>query len=200
MIGFYNYTVILTYISAASSLLGIRFAILGNIKLAIICLMIAGFCDMFDGKIARLNTTRDEYAKEFGLQIDSLCDVISFGVFPGVINIIISNGSYLSITISIVYVICAVIRLGYFNVMELNATECRSFYQGLPVTSAAILVPCMYLLSYFQLTYFTLLFNVYMLIIAMLFITNFKIYKLKIKGNVLILIAAIFIFVGIIRL
>ena len=69
MIGFYNYTVILTYIGLASSLTGIFLAMHGqHITAAIVALMISGLCDMFDGKIARTRQRTDD-EKKFGIQI-----------------------------------------------------------------------------------------------------------------------------------
>ena len=80
MIGFYNYTVILTYMGLASSLIGIYLAMSGShITMAVIALMISGLCDMFDGKVARTRKRTDD-EKKFGIQIDSLCDLICFGL------------------------------------------------------------------------------------------------------------------------
>ena len=53
MIGFYNYTIILTYVSVASAVVGIGAAMGGRTTMAIICLMFSGLCDMFDGPVAR---------------------------------------------------------------------------------------------------------------------------------------------------
>ena len=59
MIGFYNYTVILTYIGLASAVTGIYFAMEGKyVIVSVIALLIAGLCDMFDGKIARTKKNR----------------------------------------------------------------------------------------------------------------------------------------------
>ena len=71
MIGFYDYTVILTYISFASSISGIFLATRGHFNWAIFCLAFSGLCDMFDGKIARTKKNRTEDEKRFGIQIDS---------------------------------------------------------------------------------------------------------------------------------
>lgn len=70
MIGFYDYTVILTYISFASSISGIFLATRGHFNWAIFCLAFSGLCDMFDGKIARTKKNRTEDEKRFGIQID----------------------------------------------------------------------------------------------------------------------------------
>lgn len=53
MIGFYNYTVWLTFIGMLSSVVGMGFAVQGKIIAAVICLMFSGFCDMFDGIVAK---------------------------------------------------------------------------------------------------------------------------------------------------
>ena len=84
MIGIYNYTVVLTYIGMLSGFAGITFAMHDNLHSALICLVIAGVCDMFDGKIAS-TMDRTQREKRFGIQIDSLSDLISFGVLPAVI-------------------------------------------------------------------------------------------------------------------
>ena len=80
MLGYYDYTVVLTYVSLVISIVGITNAIQGNFRIAILCLAVSGLCDMFDGKIARTKKNRTEEEKRFGIQIDSLCDVICFGV------------------------------------------------------------------------------------------------------------------------
>lgn len=81
MIGFYDYTVVVTYISLVSSILGMFCAIDGKLTLAVSCLAFSGLCDMFDGKIARTKKNRTDDEKSFGIQIDSLCDIVCFGIF-----------------------------------------------------------------------------------------------------------------------
>lgn len=81
MIGFYDYTVVVTYISLVSSILGMFCAIDGRLTLAVSCLAFSGLCDMFDGKIARTKKNRTDDEKSFGIQIDSLCDIVCFGIF-----------------------------------------------------------------------------------------------------------------------
>ena len=85
LIGVYDYTVILTYLSLISSVFGMTQAIHGDYKEAIFCLAFSGACDAFDGRVARTKKNRTEDEKNFGIQLDSLCDVICFGVFPAMI-------------------------------------------------------------------------------------------------------------------
>ena len=72
-IGKYNKSVILTYIGVAFAFSGMAFALYERLPAAMLCLIAAGICDLFDGAAAR-RCKRDETAKEFGVQIDSLAD------------------------------------------------------------------------------------------------------------------------------
>lgn len=144
MLGFYNYTVVLTYIGMLAGFAGIVSAAEGHIPAALLYLMLAGFCDMFDGKIA---STRERTAQEkrFGIQIDSLSDLICFGVLPAVTVWRAAAGSALSLCAAGAYVLCALIRLAWFNVDEEERqnteTGGRELYYGLPVTTAALILP-----------------------------------------------------------
>ena len=86
MIGVYDYTVLLTYLGFASGVFGIIEAFNGRIFPAIICLMFSGLCDMFDGKVARTKKKRTVEERHFGIQLDSLSDLVCFGVLPAVIG------------------------------------------------------------------------------------------------------------------
>lgn len=118
MIGVYNYSVILTYLGVGLSLFGITQALSGNFDIAILCLALAGACDTFDGKVARSMKNRTEEQIIFGIQIDSLCDAICFGVTPAIIAYSLGLNSTFGIIVEIVFVLCGVIRLAYFNVLE----------------------------------------------------------------------------------
>ena len=147
MLGFYDYTVVLTYISLAVSVFGMTRALEGDFKVAILCLALSGLCDMFDGKIARTKKNRTEDEKKFG----------------------------------ILYCVASVIRLGYFNVMEEKrqneTSELRHYYQGLPITSMAIILPFLYLLRRGCGKNFLLVIHVAVVVVGVLFISDFKVKK-----------------------
>ena len=147
MIGFYNYTVILTYCGLLSSLLGMFYAFSGNITGAAICLIVAGGCDMFDGKIARTKKDRTADEKRFGIQIDSLCDVVCFGVLPTVIGFSVGATRWWQLMIAGLFTLCGLIRLGYYNVTEETRQQAtdkkREAYTGLPITASALLMPAL---------------------------------------------------------
>ena len=142
-IGFYDYTVILSYMSLILSVFGMTQAIHGDYKAAIFCLGFSGICDAFDGRVARSKKNRTEDEKSFGIQLDSLCDVISFGVFPALICYLLGMRGTLGLVIVFFYCICAVIRLAFFNVLEAKRQQVEGggnkTYRGLPVTSIAFL-------------------------------------------------------------
>lgn len=195
MIGFYDYTVVLTYISAVISLTGMTLAAGGRYKIAIVFLAVSGLCDMFDGKIARTKKNRSEEAKRFGIQIDSICDVICFGAFPIMICYSMGIRDVIGMAILMFYGVAGIIRLAYFNVVEevrQNETqEKRKYYQGLPITSAAVALPVMYMLRpLFQDDIFLLFVRLMMLGIGVLFITDFK-FKKPSNAVIIVLVAIV---------
>jgi len=187
MIGYYNYSVILTYIGLGSAILGMTQALERNPRVAILCLMICGLCDMFDGAIAR-TCKRTEDEKNFGIQIDSLCDLVCFGVFPAVIGYglgIRSTGGYCCMFF---YVLAAVIRLGYFNVQEMNRVSNeegkRTYYLGLPVTNVSLLIPAFMLIDIFTKRSFVRFYNVGLVLLGIAFLSKLRVRKLYMHGLV----------------
>ena len=165
MIGFYNYSVIVTYIGVALSVSGMALASTGQFKFAILCLALAGACDTFDGKIARAMKNRTKEMEIFGIQIDSLCDMVCF---------------------EILFVLCGVIRLAYFNVLEElkhtnPETDQAKGYRGLPITTITIIYPIVYLFHPLVSHETFLLFLAIMhIVVAFLYVLDFK---LKKPGN-----------------
>ncbi|MEG2687365.1 MAG: CDP-alcohol phosphatidyltransferase family protein [Christensenellaceae bacterium] len=191
MIGFYNYTVVLTYTGLGIAFLGITMASSGNFKIAMICLMAAEVCDGLDGPVARAKKQRTESEKLFGIQIDSLCDLVSFGVLPAYIGyrtaiaLMPENTAYhiAALCVGIFFVLCATIRLAYFNVTEEERLRSgdhkkRSSYQGLPVVYSATVLPTVYLIKTFVSAGWYIAFILCALFLTGgLFIINFRVPK-----------------------
>ena len=182
LIGFYDYTVILTYISVISAVLGMVCAHRGSFGAAMLCLFLSGFCDAFDGTVARTKKNRTEDEKAFGSQLDSLCDVVSFGVATAFTCYCMGVNTVPGLVILCVYVVCAVIRLAFFNVQEAKRQQvesgCNKYYRGLPVTSSAIILPAFYLLrSLLPGKVFTLALHGLCGLIAFLFVLDFRVKK-----------------------
>ena len=181
-IGVYDYTVILTYLSLLSAVIGIAKAAQGAYTFAVLCLLFSGVCDAFDGVVARTKKNRTENEKGFGIQIDSLCDVISFGVFPALLCYFMGMDGVIGLVIVFMYSLCAVIRLAFFNVLEANRQKkedgCAKSYRGLPVTSISILFPVVYCFHrWMPADAFLVVLHVLMAVVAFLFVYDFAVPK-----------------------
>lgn len=196
--GYYNYTVILTYLGMLCGFTGITFIMADDYRHALICLMAAGVFDMFDGAVASTKE-RTEREKRFGIEIDSLSDLICFGVFPALFLYEVSGRSGFAFLCSCFYVLCALIRLSYFNVCEIERQEqetgSRTCYTGLPVTTVALILPVVFAgtnnlkLQMVQILSFVLTG------MAVAFLLPFKIKKPYIAGKISLVVAGIVEFV-----
>lgn len=147
MIGCFNRSVLLTYGGIVWSVLGICDLLGGTtdraVEIAMVCLILAGICDMFDGVVAR-RCKRNETQKQFGAEIDSLADAISFLAFPAVLlYTVCRERPWVVFPVAIFYILCGVDRLAWFNMAPPAAD---GSFRGLPVTYAALVIPCLYVL------------------------------------------------------
>ena len=187
MIGFYDYTVVLTYIGFASGITGMFCATTRHLRLAVFFLALSGLCDLFDGKIARTKKNRTAEEKSFGIQIDSLCDMVCFGVLPIIICFKLGMRQIYSMILLVLYGLAGVIRLGYFNVMEEKrqeeTDENRKYYQGLPITSMAMVLPLFFAFSPLLPSHQVFIAVLHILVAAVgaLFVIDFKMRKLSAK-------------------
>ena len=227
MIGYYNYTVILTYLSLVSAGLGITISLMGQGHpfLGTFFLLFCGLCDAFDGEVARRKKNRTEDEIKFGVQIDSLSDLVAFGVLPAVIGEVLvwqnpeytmiprlHTGNFLDFVVPLLcflvmmlYVLMAMIRLAYFNVMEEKRQKeeggKRKSYTGLPVTSAALIFPFVMLLQFMTPLDMTVVYYCVMVLVGYLFVSKIEVKKPGLKGvMILCIIGALeFIVMAILR-
>ncbi len=180
-----NKSVLLTYLGIIFAVVAmyfsftkIAFAEIDYLRYSLVFLMLAGICDMFDGKVARMcKRTKEE--KEFGIQIDSLADTVNFLCLPVVIMLSLGMNSVLNLIIYCIFILCGVSRLGYFNV-HASLDSPVKFYNGLPVTSTSIVYPVIGLLhgKIPDCAFCTILLIVTALV-ALLFVFRIKIPKFK---------------------
>lgn len=182
LIGVYDYTVILTYCSLFSAAIGLGCAIQRRFTLSVLCLMLSGICDAFDGIVARTKKDRTEDEKAFGIQLDSLCDVVCFGFYPACLCWYLGMDGFIGLAVACIYCLCAVARLAFFNVLEGKRQQqesgCAKSYRGLPVTTISMLLPPVYLLRFvIGEDAFALLLYPLMLLVAFLFVLDFSVPK-----------------------
>lgn len=202
MIGVYDYTVILTYLSLLSASTGIVVSLSGSGHpyIGCICLLFCGLCDAFDGKVARSKKNRTVMEQNFGIQVDSLSDLVAFGVLPACIGAALIRtssflqgifvdgvtGKFLVHAVLVIYVLAAMIRLAWFNVTEEERQKTeggvRKTYVGLPVTSAALIFPTVLLIHYVLPMDITLVYVAVALITGYLFLSKFQLPKPGTRG------------------
>ena len=146
IIGKWNRSVILTYVGMISAVSGIILAFVADrINYSIACLMVSGVCDLFDGMVAR-RCKRTEEERAFGIELDSLVDVMSFIALPIVIGLKAGVSCWWYIPEYIIFAISGIARLAYFNVADADSTGPVNYYTGLPVTYTALIIPFVFLL------------------------------------------------------
>ena len=180
--GVYNPSIILTYLGVFSSFTGIALLMskdLSAMPNVFIFLIFSACFDMFDGPVAR-RCKRNEKEKEFGIQLDSLADTISFTAFPAFIMLKFTGVHILSLLIAFFYAFAGIMRLGWFNI---TTSENIGMFQGLPVVYSALIYPVLYLmLTYLHVKNYGIFFAAASIIISLLFISNFKMKKPSLKA------------------
>lgn len=148
MIGFWEKSVFVTYFGAFCAICGLLYGLkTNNLDYAFVGIIIAGVADMFDGKVARKNKNRTESQKDFGVEIDSLADIICFILIPVIILYEVGLNNIYQIIILALYGICGIIRLGYYNVVMSDKNKAIEYYTGLPVPVSVIVLGTVWILS-----------------------------------------------------
>ena len=146
MIGFWRKSVFITYLGAFLAVGGYLLTLHYKMPVyAFVGMILAAICDMFDGKVARHEKNRTEQQKDFGVEIDSLADIICFIVIPALTIHQMMSGHLLidgtdalvckwyQVVILALYVVCGIVRLAYFNVAMSYKNKAIEYYTGLPV-------------------------------------------------------------------
>ena len=172
----------LTLIGVCIGLTSIRFALDGKFEFAIIAIIFAALIDGLDGRIARLIKGTSKVGKE----LDSLTDMISFGVAPAFIMYFwkLNTLERFGWLLCLIYVICVALRLARFNINSSQESSWRdNFFEGVPSPAGGILVlsPLIISLSgfdYIQLNY-NIIVPIFFLITSFLLISKFPSYSFK---------------------
>lgn len=131
----------ITFLNIVFGSTAILYTINGNYILSAILILAAVMMDGLDGKVARKLKTSSDLGKE----LDSLCDIVSFGVAPAVLlytQVLASNYHFIGLAAFLLYIICGAYRLARFNVMNIS-----QYFLGLPITIAGGLLALISLLA-----------------------------------------------------
>ena len=172
----------LTLIGVCIGLSSIRFALDGKFEFAIIAIMFAALIDGLDGRIARLIKGTSKVGKE----LDSLTDMISFGVAPAFIMYFwkLNTLGRFGWLLCLIYVICVALRLARFNVNTGQAPSWRdNFFEGVPSPAGGILVltPLIFSLTSFDFINinYDIVVPVFFIATSLLLISKFPSYSFK---------------------
>lgn len=178
MLGFWNKAVYITYLGAFCAVSGLFLALnYSNIDYAFVGMIIACVCDMFDGKVARHSKNRTEEEKEFGVQIDSLADIVCFIIIPAISLYIMGLRETYQIIILALYVLCGIIRLGYFNVAMSDKNKAIAYYSGLPVPMSVFIFGLVWLINKIATFDIVLVYTILVPIVGYLHISKIRIKK-----------------------
>lgn len=190
MIGVYDYTVIATYLSL---LLGAWRPLFRRAKRASRRHAVPdarGAARCLRRRIARTKKDRTEQEKRFGIQIDSLNDLVCFGVLPAAIGWSMDCDRLWFLATMSFFALCALIRLAYFNVTEEERqnqmSEHRAYYLGVPVTASAVLAPLFYLLSLRFALNCAVVYALGLFLLGVLYITPIRVKKPQLRGVALL--------------
>ena len=172
----------LTLIGVCIGLTSIRFALSGEFHLAIIAIIFAALIDGLDGRIARLIKGTSKVGKE----LDSLTDMISFGVAPAFIMYFwkLNTLGRFGWLVCLIYVICVALRLARFNVNSNQAPSWKdNFFEGVPSPAGGILVLTPLIISLTDFDYIKLNYNIivpiFFITTSLLLISKFPSYSFK---------------------
>ena len=143
---------LITLMSLIAGISSIKFSIQANWKLAVLMIMLAAFFDFFDGWMAR----KLKKSSQFGAELDSLSDFISFGLAPSLlINLCFTHElGRIGWVISLFYIVCAALRLARFNIE--NMKEQSKVFYGIPSPAAAGLIMIPLYLNFIDQVQFTI--------------------------------------------
>ena len=174
----------ITLIGVCIGLTSIKFAIDGKFAIAVIAVLFAGLMDALDGRIARLIKGTSKMGKE----LDSLGDVISFGVAPALI-MYFWNLQYLDKLgwfVCLTYVVCVALRLARFNINSEEEPSWKdNFFEGMPSPAGGIIVLMPLIISFSELEEFLfkinydLLVPIFFIIVSVLLISTLPTYSFK---------------------
>ena len=174
-IGQYRFCDLITMCGTLSAVIGIILSILEFEVTPFILLFLCSIFDSIDGLFAR-KRKNTEFETTYGVELDSLSDMISFGIFPAIIAIN-TGGFNIMIFIIPIYVLCGLIRLAYFNTLNITKTNEKGYFRGVPITTIAFIYPLVYLLTLINFDLYCYAEAILFSVMAILFISNIRVKK-----------------------
>ncbi len=195
---------ILTLGGVCLGISSIKFSIDGNFSLAVTLILFAAILDALDGRVARLI----KGTSDFGKELDSLTDFVSFGIAPVLILYFweLNNYGRLGWAIALIYSVCCVLRLARFNLTKISDNQAwkNNFFEGVPSPAGGLLIlmPLIYELSDLTFTFDVRSLTPYLtVLIALLLVSkvptlSFKKISISSKTTIFLLLSTGIIFIA----
>lgn len=158
----------ITLMNLSCGIMSVLFIMRGFPHVSVIFIFMAAIFDRFDGKVAR----KFDSESDFGKELDSLCDLVSFGVAPAMLiyETVLKTMPNTGLTMTVLFIVCGAVRLARFNVKEFDGA-----FWGVPITAAGFIMA----LSFFLIPHVPVLFFVLLEgILTVLMVSNVRIAKM----------------------
>ena len=195
---------IVTLLGVICAITGMLLCFISKTGFAAVLLAVSGICDGFDGYFAK-KVRKPNQSSEYGVELDSLADIICAGVFPVVVSMSLGFTKWYNLIIYILFIMCGITRLTYYNV---NSSS-KNYFNGVPITVSAFLIPIVYLIFRNITTRLYLMIGLMcsFILLSILYVTNVKIKKPTLEdrtiwsiiGFILCTIVIFLLFKGIIK-
>ncbi len=172
--GYFDHIKIKAQLANAITLMNLGFGVIAIIlivkdlsHMSLVFIFLAALFDRFDGMVAR----RYDAESLFGKELDSLCDLVSFGVAPALLiyQTALTTAPWIGVIVTVLYILTGAVRLARYNVNEFDGA-----FSGLPITAAGVVLT----LSFFLIPYMeSLFFVVLMIILSILMVSNIRVTK-----------------------
>lgn len=194
----------ITLLGIICAITGMLLCIIGKSGYAAVLLTISGICDGFDGYFAK-KTRKPNQSSEYGVELDSLADIVCAGVFPVILSMSLGFTKWYSLIIYVLFIMCGITRLTYYNVNSAH----KDYFNGVPITVSAFLIPIVYFIfrnSVDSLPFMIVLMSTF-IILSISYVTNIKVKKPTLQqrtiwsiiGCIICMIIVIMLFKGLIR-
>jgi len=164
----------ITLLGVICAITGMLLCFIGHPGFAAVLLAVSGICDGFDGYFAK-KVRKPHQSSEYGVELDSLADIVCAGVFPVILSMSLGFTKWYSLIIYVLFIMCGITRLTYYNV---NSSD-KNFFNGVPITVSAFLIPSVYFIfrNAVESKWFMIALMAAFLILSISYVTNVKIKK-----------------------
>lgn len=165
---------IITILGVVCAITGMLLCFIGKAGFAAVLLSVSGICDGFDGYFAK-KVRKPHQSSEYGVELDSLADIVCAGVFPVVLSMSLGFTKWYNLIAYVLFIMCGITRLAYYNV---NSSS-KDYFNGVPITVSAFLIPIIYLIfrNATSRIYLMIALMCSFLALSILYVTNVKIKK-----------------------